>query len=271
MHFLVLSGRTPSAFAGWAEFRETISECADELARTVRSRSVQTNEVRRSWTLVPCFLELARRTGVDSVDLVELGSSAGLNLVWDRYRYEYERGCWGQPDASLVLRGEERSPVPDHLLARSLAVGRRLGIDLEPIDVTTEEGALTLKSSVWAGQPERLATLDHAITVLRRDPPEIVRGDFAEVLPDVLERRRTDVLTVVFSTATISYLTADARVRVRSTLTQAGAGGSLAWLSTSRPEEGTHDHWGLWLELFPAPRELVARADFHGAWLDWLL
>ncbi len=257
VHALVLSGAAPSAFDGWDEFRSTLVERADELARTVHRRAVQTNEVRRSWTLLPCFLELARRADVEVVDLVDLGSSAGLNLVWDRYRYEYEQGGWGRP-------------VPASLLARPLAVGRRVGIDLDPIDVTTDEGALALKSFVWAGQPERLATLDRAIAALRRDPPELVRGDFVELLPDVLARRRLDVLTIVFSTATISYLTAESRARVRSALHEAGVAGSLGWVSTSRPEEGTHDHWGLWLQLFPGERELVGRADFHGAWLDWL-
>ncbi len=32
-----------------------------------------------------------------------------------------------------------------------------------------------------------------------------------------------------------------------------------------------HDYWGLWLRLWPGGEtRLLAHADFHGAWLEWL-
>ena len=271
VHFLALSGRAPSAFDGWDEFHSVLSEHRETLARLVRSRGVQTNEVQRSWTLVPCFLELARRTGVAVLDLVELGASAGLNLVWDRYRYRYRLGEWGPQEAELVLSGEERGTVPGELVGVDVRVGRRTGVDLNPIDVTTDEGALTLKSFVWVGQDERLDRLDRAIEALRKDPPEIVRGDFVELLPSLLAARRSDALTVVFQTATTSYVTKEGRARVRSALAEAGGEAPLAFVSSGRPRPGVDSYWGLWLKLWPGGRrDLLAHADFHGAWLEWL-
>ena len=134
---------------------------------------MQTNEVRRSWFLLPCFLEVARRTGAETFDLLELGSSAGFNLLWDRYRYRYEAGEWGPADALLELDGEERRPVPAELLALVPRVRRRVGLDLDPVDVTTDEGALRLRSFVWPGQPERMERLDRAIAAVRAEPPEL--------------------------------------------------------------------------------------------------
>ncbi len=97
LHYLVLGGD-----AGWDD---PLSDHAAFLREFVTTRGVQTNEVQRSWVLVPLLLRVAQRTGAETFDLVELGPSAGLNLVWDRYRYRYEAGEWGREDAMLQLRG----------------------------------------------------------------------------------------------------------------------------------------------------------------------
>ena len=90
--------------------------------------------------LLPCFLDVARRAGVEIIDLLELGSSAGLNLLWDRYRYRYEAGTWGATNAPLSLSGEER-PVPRSCCVRP-RVRHRRGVDLSPIDLTRPEDTL---------------------------------------------------------------------------------------------------------------------------------
>jgi hypothetical protein len=231
----------------------------------VREQAVQTNEVQRSWALLPCFLRASELLGVDEMDLVELGPSAGLNLVWDRYRYAYEAGVWGQPEAEAPLRlsGVERSPVPARWLSRSPRVARRVGIDLAPVDVTTDEGARLLQCFVWEGQEERLERLTRAIEAVRAGPPELVRGDFARELPRVLEDRPT----LVFETAAFGYVDADAREAVRRTLSQARA--PLAFVSAGRPR-GDVQGWGMRIVLYPGGRrEFVGHADFHGAWLDY--
>jgi len=221
--------------------------------------------------LLPCFLELARLTGSETIDLLELGASAGFNLLWDRYRYAYAAGGWGPVDALLEVDGEERTPVPDELLALTPRVRRRVGLDLDPVDVTTAEGALRLRSFVWPGQAGRPERLDRAIEAVRREPPELVRADVADVLPHVLAERSAVALTVVYQTAVLGYLSDDAWNRVREALAAAGSEGPLAFVWTDRPAEDVHDYWGLWLQLWPGegPR-LLAHADFHGAWLEWL-
>ena len=270
VHYLVLSGRVPDAFESWERFSDTLDDQAEFLARYIAERPIQTNEVRRSWVLLPCFLEVARRTGSETFDLIELGPSAGLNLVWDRYRYRYEAGSWGAPDAPLELVGEERAPVPEQLLGLTPRVRDRVGIDTSPVDVTSDEDARLLKSFVWADQVDRLRGLEQAIDVLRRDPPELVQGDFVELLPRVLSERRRDGLTVVFQTGTLRYLTPDQRGRLRALLEEAGGAAPLAFVSTVGPRVHGATHWGLSLQLWPGDgAELVAEADYHGTWLDW--
>lgn len=266
LHALVLSGR-----ASWDDVDAALEEHAGFLARAVTERPVQTNEVQRCWVLLPCFLELARRSGYRELDLVELGPSAGLNLMWDRYRYVYGAGEWGGAGAALELRGEERRPAPADLLRERPLVGRRVGIDLSPVDVTTDEGALLLKSFVWADQRDRLELLDRAIAALREDPPELVAGGIAEQLPAVLARRREGSLTVVWQTAVLGYVSDEYRERIYRALEAAGAESPLGWISAGASEREAVDEWGLRITLWPdGESSLVAYSDYHGAWLEWV-
>ena len=246
-----------------------MAEHADWLRTFIAEHGVQTNEVQRSWMLVPCFLEIARRTGVELLDLVELGSSAGLNLVWDRYRCRYEAGEWGPRDARLELRGEERRPVPADLLRVYARVRSRRGIDISPIDVTRPDGALLLKSFVWADQTARLERFDRAIHTLRLDPPILEQGDVVDLLPKILAERQLGALTVVYATAVLAYL-GDGRAVVREALEDAGREFPLAFLWTGQPSSDEHGYWGLWVHLWPEnERILLGHAGFHGQWLEW--
>jgi hypothetical protein len=271
VHYLALSGREPDAFESWERFSVVLDGQAEFLARFVAERPIQTNEVQRSWVLLPCFLEVARRTGAETLDLIELGPSAGLNLVWDRYRYRYEAGSWGTPDAPLELIGEERAPVPEQLLPLAPRVRDRIGIDASPVDVTSEEDARLLKAFVWADQVDRMRRLERAMDALRDDPPELVQGDLVELLPRLLAERRADALTVVFQTGTLGYLTPEQRSRLRSALAEAGAVAPLAFVSTGAPRRQGATYWGVSLQIWPpGDRELLAEADYHGSSLEWL-
>lgn len=248
-----------------------IRERADWLRRFVATKGVQTNEVQRSWLLLPCFLEIARKTGVETFDLLEFGSSAGLNLVWDRHRYRYEQGVWGSERAPLELGGEERRPVPARLLALRPRVRQRRGIDLSPLDVTRPGDTLLLKSFAWADQTERLERLDRAVEALRQDPPELEQGDVVERLPSLLAERLPGALTVVYQTAVRGYIDREDWRQVITALDDAGRQFPLALVSVSRPAEGEDRYWGLWLRLWPdGEKRLLAHAGFHGQWLEWL-
>jgi hypothetical protein len=227
---------------------------------------VQTNEVQRSWVLLPLFLHAAG--GDEPVDVVELGASAGLNLAFDRYGYRYRSGAWGAAGARLVLRGEERRALPRSLLERPLPVRSRVGIDRSPVDVTTKEGARLLESFVWAGQDERMHRLRAAIEILRAGPPEIVAGDVADVLPDVLASLPRDGVALVFQTSLFEYLAPEGRARVRSLLD--GHDGRLVFVASGRAR-GVARAWGMRIHRPGLPYEFAGNADYHGEWLDYEL
>jgi hypothetical protein len=267
LHYLALTdGIDP-----WSSSHDVLVEHADWLARFIAEQDVQTNEVGRCFGLLPALLELARTTG-RRLDLLELGPSAGLNLLVDRYRYRYRLGVWGPSHGAVVLGGAERTPVPRELLDVELRVGRRLGIDLNPVDVQSEEGVRLLMSFVWADQWARLERLRRAIDVARADPPELVRGDYVELLPGLLSDRDPEGLTVVFQTVSTQYLARERYERLRSVLVEASLDAPIGWISTRRHDEEEGNYEGFALELARWPEHeprVVARMGYHGEWLDW--
>jgi len=259
VHYLVLVGE-----ASWDDVGAALDEHAAFLSRFVAEQDVQTNEVQRSWALLPAILSISDGR---PLDLLELGPAAGLNLVWDRYAYRYVSGAWG--DGPLVLAGDDRVPPPPELFGVDVTVARRRGIDRNPIDVTTDDGSLLLQSFVWADQQERLARLRSAIDVVRDSPPELIRGDYVRDLPGLLADREEGAQLVVYETASTQYLDREQRAALQAALHHAGRDEALTFLTT-RSNAG-EDFYTLEAITWPSgERREVEEFDFHGAWLRWL-
>jgi hypothetical protein len=258
LHYLVLEGK-----AAWDDVDAALDEHADFLCRFVAEQDVQTNEVQRSWALVPAFLWLWDGR---PFDLLELGPSAGLNLVWDGYRHIHATGAFGPAAAPLTLTGEDRPAPPADLFERPATVARRRGIDRNPIDVTTDDGARLLQCFVWADQTERLERLRRAIEAVRSRPPELIRGDYVERVADVLDERVEGARTVVFQTASTQYLRREELARLDEALEYAGAEEQLVYLTGANASDG----YSLDAVAYPGRRsEHLATFDFHGAWFRW--
>jgi hypothetical protein len=276
VHHLVLTGAAPDALSGrWDDFATALREHEVELRRWMAEQGVQTNEVRRCIGLLPAFLTVAAETGLP-LELVELGPSAGLNLELDRYRYRYAEGAWGDPSAPLVLEAVEDGRVPARLLAEPLPIRRRRGIDLSPIDATTDEGLTLLRAFLWPGRDDRRERLEAAVAAFRAAPerPELIRGDYVERLPGLLAERADDAVTVVFQTASTGYLLPERRRRIAAVLDHAAQDGRpLAWVSTRATDEREgerEDAWELELRIWPGPVRHIAHLGYHGNHLDWL-
>ena len=229
---------------------------------------VQTNEVGRSRALLGGFLACAARFGLP-LHLMEIGASAGLNLRWDRYRYEWDGSAWGDPSSAVRFREvfEGAGPTFD-VPAR---VASRAGCDTRPIDPTTQEGAVTLTSYVWPDQEERVSNLRGALRIARQVPAPVEEADALEWLGERLARPRPGGVTVVFHSIVLWYFEPPQRERVGELLAQAGgqatAEAPLAWLSMESGGALAEVRLTTW----PGGRErLLAEAGYHGRPLRWL-
>jgi hypothetical protein len=281
VHRLVLQGRAPALAryypsaggsvdldAAWQAFRDTVAAQQEALGALV-TNPVQTNDAARSASLLGGFLLVANLTGLP-LRLLEAGSSAGLNLCWDRYRYEWRRGGWGDPASPLRIGDvfvEGTPPLP-----ASATVASRAGCDPSPVDARSAEGRLTLLSYVWPDHVDRIRKLETAIEIARGVPYQIDRAGAADWLTLQLAEAATGVATVVYHSVVWPYLTEEERNRVTFVIEAAGARANssapLAWL---RMEPGAKEA-DLTLRIYPGFEErVIATCGFHTPAVHWLL
>jgi hypothetical protein len=265
--FYPSTGGEPSWPEVWEAFRDTAEIHFDEVRRGL-ARGVQTNEVNRCAALLGGFLEVAAGSGLP-LRLLELGSSAGLNQLWDRYRCALGEHAWGDPASPVLIRAAWQGALPKTATAR---VASRSGCDLFPVDVGDPDQALTLESFVWPDQLDRLALLRAAIAVAKRDPPAVERENASTWLERELAFALQGVATVVFHSIFWWYLPEPERDAVRLAIETAGrratASAPLAWL---RMEVFGREGSEVRLTTWPGGAEvLLAEADPHGRRIHWL-
>jgi hypothetical protein len=279
LHALVLSGRDAGLAAAYPPNDmgdlEPVLKAAiqrhDAWLSAFLDSPPQTNETGRSAVLLPGFLTIARQTGLPLV-LMEIGSSAGLNLFFDRFRYQYGEAVWGDPAYPALLAPQLRGAGPD--LSGELKIASRTGCDISPLDVRDENDRLRLRSYIWADQTDRLARLDAAISVARRDGVALERVDAAEFVERRLAARKPGECLVLFHSVVWQYLLQKTKASIEDALHRAGEmatpSAPLAWLRMETLSV-TDPYPTLQLTRWPggAMRHL-ALADFHGRWLEWL-
>lgn len=245
-------------------FRATVLGNRDRVTELLHERRTQTNEPGRCAAMLPILASLPQ-----PLALLEVGASAGLCLLPDRYGYDYDGHviAGGPPVLACRLEGDIRPPLPDTLPE---VVWRR-GIDLEPLDVRDPDDVRWLESLVWPGQTARERNLRGALERAREDPPQIVRGDLTELLEDVASQAPADATLVVFHTAVLGYLPVAAREDVARRVAALGA----TWIASEAPGVlGLPARPGALLErghfvLTTGGRHEVARMGPHGDWLRW--
>jgi hypothetical protein len=230
---------------------------------------VQTNEVRRSAALLGGFLAIASATR-RPLRLLEIGASAGLNQLWDRYRYELGPHRWGDPAARPVLQTEWRGEAP--ALDAPVEIESRHACDLYPVDLSDAESRCRLAAFIWPDQPDRRERFDLAADAVVAAGVRIEQGSALRWLEAELSRPASGVVRVVFHSVMWLYVDAAERAAIKALMSRLGDASGvdtpLAWL---RMEGRNFDHCELRLRLWPGGGdELLGTCGFHGQHVDWV-
>ena len=252
----------------YPSFRRAIVEKWTEVSSTMLARRTQTNEVARCAILLPLLAALP-----EPLALLEVGASAGLCLLVDRYRYDYGRGIIGQENSPVLLRCERRSsstPVPNGLPE----VVWRAGIDLDPVDPRDESATRWLEALVWPGEGDRLARLRGAIEVARQDPPRVLKADLRADLGKIIADVPSGATLVIFHSAVLAYVPSKDRDAFAAQVARLGAvwvanegAGVLLAVRRQVGDDELAEHQGHF--LLSGDGNPIAWADPHGSWLHW--
>jgi len=253
-----------------ARFRQTLLANADAVRALMQSRSTQTNEPARCAVLLPVLARLPQ-----PLALIEVGASAGLCLLPDRYGYDYGRATLRpQADGAAYpvfhCAVSDAAPLPTSLPR----IVWRAGLDLNPLDAADPEEAAWLQTLVWPEQAERLRNLQAALRIAASVKLHLVRGDLlGEALPALCRAAPKDATLVIFHTAVLAYV---AEASARAAFAERAASLADYWISNESPR------------VFPdiahhaaAPASAgrfllsvngrpVGWADPHGASLEWI-
>jgi hypothetical protein len=178
--------------------RDLVRRDPDGLSQVMRTRRTQTNEPARCATLLPALARLP-----EPLALIEVGASAGLTLLFDRYTYDYGDLVIAGPDPEApTLRCGPRGPVP--VPARVPEIAWRAGLDLNPLDVTSDDDMRWLACMVWPDEGDRAERLAAAVATARRSPPPVYRGDLLTDLPALVAQAPAGATVVVYHSAVLA-------------------------------------------------------------------
>lgn len=251
----------------WRDFRSLLEAHSDAVRAVILARRTQTNEPGRCAMLLPVLGQLPQ-----PMALIEVGASAGLCLLPERYAYDFgSRVIVPRQDAGIsptfACRANSSAPLPD----RMPLVVWRAGLDLAPIDLSDPREVLWLETLVWPDQPERLERLRAAIRIASADPPKVVKGDLNESLAALAGQAPKTACLVIFHSAVLAYVSRRERTRFAGLVRNLGA----AWISNEAPHALSHiiptpeadSHRGFLMSVNGQP---VAWTDPHGSWIEWI-
>ena len=253
--------------ADWAQARAALRGHAEAVRAAMLTHRTQTNEPGRCAALLPALAGLRQ-----PLALLEVGASAGLCLLPDRYGYAYGARVLPAPDGDAPVfpcDANAATPLPE----RVPRVAWRAGLDLAPVDLQDAAQCQWLETLVWPEHTERLGRLRAAMLVARRDAPAVQQGDLLTDLSPLARCAPPDATLVIFHTAVLAYVRAQtARDRFVEDVRALGA----VWISNEMP--------GVFPQIAsrvrrPGPRGAfllavdgtpVAWTQPHGEWIQWL-
>lgn len=284
IHRLVLLGEAPALAAyypsvggqwsltdAWPVVQQVMREFRAEIAESMISPP-QTNEVGRSAALMAGLLAL--RAQIDlPVRIFEIGASAGLNLLFDKFRYLDSAGHeYGMNNSEVLIDGAWTHTTLAH---RTVEVVQRQGCDVAPVPLGTRAERARLVSYIWPDQAARLARVQGVLEVAAQSPPSVERRSAIDFVRDL--EPVPDTLTVLWHSIMWQYVEAGEREQIRQVLAKLAERSSVRApivhlrLEPERRRPGAPHEFLLAQELSrgATSSSIVARCASHGPPVEW--
>ncbi|MBU7580443.1 MAG: DUF2332 domain-containing protein [Porphyrobacter sp.] len=287
-HHLLLTGaddRLGAVYAGAVTDQGEVDALVLDLTQRFDARLLpwldgppQTNEAGRSVSIMAGLLWLAQQVRVPRFDLFELGASAGVNTMIDRYFFRLGDTEVGPAQSPMRIVPEWRGASSPPLPPAGFAITAVKGCDIAPINLADPEAALRLKAYVWPDAGERMARIDAAIALAGAEPPDLIAADAGDFAAAMLARPAVSgTVRVMFHSIMWQYMPAATQARITAAFEAEGACATpdtpLGWIALETdPATFRHE---LRVRLWDGgshkgEEHLLSHAHPHGAWVAWL-
>ena len=283
VHYLLLNGndhrlrnyyssiveRPKPTEESFPHFKDFCSTYKDQIIPILREKMVQTNEVRRCGYLYPAFTYIFEKIN-KPLALIEIGTSAGFQLLWDKYSYSCcSDEIFGNMNSNVHIKSEVKGNNTPPFSNEVPAISHRYGIDLHINDISNKEDALWLNSLIWPEHKKRrkLFTQASACVWNNKDTLHLIQGNGVELLPDLAEKIPETSVICVFHTHVANQMPSVVKRNL------------LANVRTiSEKKDVFHIYNNIWdgflhLDSYINGKEdnkVIAETDGHGRWFTWM-
>ncbi|MBG9544321.1 hypothetical protein ABE29_16460 [Cytobacillus firmus] len=258
-------GNPQESFESFKDFCRLNSQ---EIKEIVKSKIVQTNEVRRCAYLFPVFAYIFQKIE-KPLAMIEIGTSAGLQLLWDKYSYSYGTGeTYGNRNANVHLTSEIKGGHVPIFPEEMPPVASRMGVDLYINDLKNREDFLWLNSLIWPEHEERRTLFEKAAQSVKENPICLIEGDGVELLPGLIKDIPEEHSICVFHTHVANQMPAEVKKDLLAKIKASGRMRDIFHIYNNIQDRNLHLDYYLGSKEFKKP---VGQTEGHGKWFTWEL
>ncbi len=252
----------------YAPFKDFCKTYQNEIIGLLKTKRVQTNEVRRTSYLYLCFCHVYQKAQ-QPLTLIEIGTSSGLQLLFDNYSYSYGDGqVYGDRDSSVRIHSEIRGESQPILLPESPPVAERIGVDLYVNDLSDEEDYLWMRALIWPEHKERVELFKKAAQLLKNDPPQLIEGDGVRLLDKLALYAPEDTALCIFHTHVANQMPEDTKYDLINKVTELAQTRDVYHIYNNMWDRDLH------LDCYingKLQSQVAAKTDGHARWFEWKL
>ncbi|WOE75882.1 DUF2332 domain-containing protein [Alterisphingorhabdus coralli] len=231
----------------------------------------QTNEAGRSSNFAAALLWLAKQGLPPRFTLNELGSSAGINLMMDRFHFDLAGVTVGPDNATIRIQPDWRGPPPP---VCDIEIVSTQGADINPIDLTDQAAAARLTAYIWPENRDRFQRMEAAIAEAHKQPPKLIHADAADFVDAMLaEEQSAGTVRVLMHSIVWQYLPETTQQRITEAMEAAGAQATaeqpLAWIKVETNRETIRHEVKARYWPGGADWTMLGTSHAHGKWVEW--
>jgi|SRR3974390_1670787 len=240
-YYATLTERPAPPELAFPHFARFCKEHRGEILELINTRTIQTTDPDRCKMVMPLLSHIADRAG-EPLNVIEIGCSAGVLLAFDKYAYDFKgRSTLGPKNASLTLSGEVRGGPALHIPK----IGKRIGVDLCPIDARLEDERDWILSHLHPEALERRKNLAIALNEAARSEISFFKGDGMDLVPELAAKTRDPLC--IYHSACLVFWTPEAKAQLDSRLREVSRGREFFRVGLEPVNRGAKS--GTWIPL----------------------